>query len=108
MRLGPDACLLAIAPERLGQLCEGRGGTARAVDTYRRFTGLLEGCDPELAPRVERARRRIAALEPAAPPAGAPKEVVSGSRAEASRAEAPDARRPTPPEPDGGLPGYLR
>ncbi len=50
------------ALERMGRLADEAGDTARALEAYRRFAELWADADPELRPRVERARARIAAL----------------------------------------------
>jgi hypothetical protein len=52
----------ALAYERLGQLCEQKGDTTCAVDSYRKFTELWRSADPLLMPRVMRARERVSAL----------------------------------------------
>ncbi|HSR42553.1 MAG TPA: tetratricopeptide repeat protein, partial [Longimicrobiales bacterium] len=50
------------ALERLGRLADEAGDTAQALEAYRRFADLWADADPELRPRVERVRARIAAL----------------------------------------------
>jgi eukaryotic-like serine/threonine-protein kinase len=47
---------------RLGDLYEDAGETDRAVGAYGQLVELWRDADPELQPRVEHARRRIAAL----------------------------------------------
>lgn len=48
--------------ERLGELHERQGDAARAAEYYGRFAELWNEADPELQPRVRRARERAAAL----------------------------------------------
>jgi tetratricopeptide (TPR) repeat protein len=50
--------------ERLGALYEARGEPARAIHYYGKLVELWQDADPELQPRVEAARRAIAALSP--------------------------------------------
>ena len=50
------------AHERLGQLYEALGNTAKAAEHYRAFIELWKNADPELQPRVTEARRRLAKL----------------------------------------------
>lgn len=52
-----------VAPERLGPLHEAVGDTAEAVAAYRDFADAWADADPELRPRVRRARERAEALE---------------------------------------------
>ncbi len=52
----------ARAWERVGLLSEELGDAAAAVEAYQRFAELWADADPELQPRVERARERIRAL----------------------------------------------
>jgi len=54
--------------ERLGQLYESMGDTAKAVQNYRAFTELWKNADPDLQPRVADARRRLARLTPVEKP----------------------------------------
>jgi len=49
--------------EKVGQLSEQLGDTAMAMEGYRQFVEAWADADPELQPRVEAARKRIAALE---------------------------------------------
>ncbi len=56
---------LAYIYERLGDLYEQRGDTAKAIYYYGKLVELWKDADPELQPRVEAARRAIAALSPA-------------------------------------------
>ncbi|MEA3246314.1 MAG: protein kinase [Gemmatimonadota bacterium] len=48
--------------ERLGQLYEAAGNTAKAAEHYRAFIELWKNADPELQPRVQAARARLAKL----------------------------------------------
>ncbi|MBW8768747.1 MAG: protein kinase [Gemmatimonadetes bacterium] len=48
--------------ERLGQLYEGLGDTAKAIQNYHAFMELWKNADPELQPRVADAKRRLARL----------------------------------------------
>lgn len=50
------------ALERLAQIRDGQGRAADAVRYYARLVELWQNADPELRPRVDSARRRIAAL----------------------------------------------
>ncbi|HEV8355942.1 MAG TPA: hypothetical protein VGQ17_04150 [Gemmatimonadales bacterium] len=53
-----------LAPSHLlqGQIYERMGDRAKAAEHYRRFVNLWRNCDPELRPRLEEARARLAAL----------------------------------------------
>ena len=57
-----DARNLARIYERLGALYETRGEEDKATYYYGRLVELWEDADPELQPRVDAARRAIAAL----------------------------------------------
>jgi len=48
--------------ERLGQLYEAMGNTAKAIENYRAFIELWKNADPELQPRVADAKRRLSRL----------------------------------------------
>ena len=48
--------------ERLGQLYEAQGNSAKAAEHYRAFIDLWKNADAELQPRVAEARRRVANL----------------------------------------------
>jgi eukaryotic-like serine/threonine-protein kinase len=61
-RLQFDATVLPLALEALGQLHEELGNTARAREFHLRFAELWADADPELQPRVGRARARAEAL----------------------------------------------
>lgn len=45
--------------ERLAELYEAKGNTARAIDAYARFAELWKNAEAELQPRVAEVRRRI-------------------------------------------------
>ena len=62
-RLGVDNEFLASTQNRLGQLYEEKGDTQRAASHYMAFIDLWKNADPELQPRVQDARRRLARLE---------------------------------------------
>jgi len=60
---GPwSAAGVPVALERLGDLYAARGEREEARRYYGRFVELWESCDPELRPRVRRARERMAGL----------------------------------------------
>jgi tetratricopeptide (TPR) repeat protein len=61
-RLYYDAHYLGPTYERLGDLYEQRGDTAKAIHYYGKLIELWKDADPELQPRVEAARRAIEAL----------------------------------------------
>jgi tetratricopeptide (TPR) repeat protein len=61
-RLAYDRIYLAGVYERLGQLYEATRHRERARFYYGRFVELWKDADPELQPRVQSARRRIARL----------------------------------------------
>ncbi len=56
--------LRAMVHERLGQLYEAKGDTAKAVTNYRTFIALWKDAEPEFQPRVAEARRRLEKLTP--------------------------------------------
>jgi tetratricopeptide (TPR) repeat protein len=58
----PHSWQLAPAYERLGTLYEQRGDTQKAIYYYNKLVELWANADPELQPRVDAARRAIAAL----------------------------------------------
>jgi hypothetical protein len=64
-RVGPDLVLGAPRSERIAQLYDARGDTAKAVEHYRDFIELWKDADPELQPRVKAARDRLRLLSPA-------------------------------------------
>jgi tetratricopeptide (TPR) repeat protein len=57
-----DPMRLPAIRERLGQLYETLGDTAKAIDNDRAFVELWKNADPELQPRVADAKRRLARL----------------------------------------------
>jgi hypothetical protein len=57
-----DALWLPSMYERLGDLYEQQGDTAKATYYYGKLVELWKDADPELQPRVEAARRAIEAL----------------------------------------------
>jgi len=57
-----DPMRLPAIRERLGQLYEQMGDTAKAVANYHAFIELWKNADPELQPRVADAKRRLARL----------------------------------------------
>jgi tetratricopeptide (TPR) repeat protein len=59
-----DQLNLPFAYERLGNLYEQCGDTAKAILYYGKLVDLWKDADPELQPRVEAARRAIDALSP--------------------------------------------
>ena len=61
-RLEYDEFSLASIYERLGQLYERARNPKRASFFYEKFIDLWKDADPELQPRVQEARRRIAQL----------------------------------------------
>jgi eukaryotic-like serine/threonine-protein kinase len=61
-RIEADHTALAFVLQRLAQLHDERGDAAEAAEYYGRFIALWERADPELQPRVESARRRLAQL----------------------------------------------
>jgi tetratricopeptide (TPR) repeat protein len=63
-----DPVRLPAIRERLGQLYEGMGNTAKAAENYRAFIELWKNADPELQPRVVDAKRRLARLTQAESP----------------------------------------
>ncbi len=62
MDLPNRAWMEAAVHERLGELYAQKGDTASAVRHYSELLELWEDAEPELRPRVENARRRLAAL----------------------------------------------
>jgi hypothetical protein len=53
----------SLARERLGALYEELGDNSKAAEHYAAFAELWADADPELQPRVQHARERVAALE---------------------------------------------
>ncbi|HXV85435.1 MAG TPA: hypothetical protein VD793_01995, partial [Gemmatimonadales bacterium] len=60
--LGEDQWWLAPVLRRLGELHEGTGDRAKAVEFYGRFVDLWKNADAELQPLVSDARQRMARL----------------------------------------------
>jgi tetratricopeptide (TPR) repeat protein len=58
----PDAAWRADTYVRLGALYEERGNREQAVDNYNRFIDLWKDADPELQPRVDAVKQRLARL----------------------------------------------
>jgi serine/threonine-protein kinase len=58
----PDPLYLAWAHERLGQLYEANGNSAKAVAHDRAFIELWKNADSELQPRVVEAQKRLARI----------------------------------------------
>ncbi len=60
---GPtDALYLAGVYKRLGELYDARGDVGHAATYYGKFVALWKDADPELRPKVEAARKRLASL----------------------------------------------
>ena len=57
-----DDSHVAHGYQRLGEIWETRGDPQKAVEYYRRLLAVMKEPDPELRPRVERARQAIARL----------------------------------------------
>jgi len=60
---GRDATVLAGIHKRLGELYEAKGDASRAITHYSRFVELWKNADPELQPKVDDVRKRLAALQ---------------------------------------------
>ncbi|HET7470214.1 MAG TPA: hypothetical protein VFJ81_11085, partial [Gemmatimonadales bacterium] len=63
-RFEVDGTELARALERVGELYEARGDRARAEAAYAKLVDLWRQADPELAPELDGARRKLVALGP--------------------------------------------
>ncbi len=61
-RVYADAFELANAYQRLGEPYDAREETDKAVEHYNAFVELWKDADPELHPRVQDVRQRIAKL----------------------------------------------
>jgi eukaryotic-like serine/threonine-protein kinase len=61
-RLATDPLWRPIVLQRVAELHETAGDTARAMERYAEFLTLWERADPVLRPRLDAARRRLAAL----------------------------------------------
>jgi tetratricopeptide (TPR) repeat protein len=57
-----DGLNLPWITARLGELYEARGNTAKALENYQKFVALWKNADPELQPRVDVVRQKIAKL----------------------------------------------
>jgi tetratricopeptide (TPR) repeat protein/tRNA A-37 threonylcarbamoyl transferase component Bud32 len=57
-----DPQFLALSLQRLGELYEQAGDTKRAIDYYTRFIDLWKNSDPDLQPRVNEVKAKVAAL----------------------------------------------
>lgn len=53
---------LPIAFRRLGEIYEAKGDRAKALEYYGKFATLWKDADPELQPKVQEVRRKLAAL----------------------------------------------
>ncbi|HET6680441.1 MAG TPA: hypothetical protein VFG84_04525, partial [Gemmatimonadaceae bacterium] len=58
-----DAAYKARALQRLGELYEGKGDNARAIEYYSKFADLWKDADAKLQPQVREARQRIEHLQ---------------------------------------------
>jgi eukaryotic-like serine/threonine-protein kinase len=61
-KLSDEAPVLAGIHKRLGELYEAKGDTSRALAHYTAFLALWKNADPELQPKVEEVKRRVAKL----------------------------------------------
>jgi eukaryotic-like serine/threonine-protein kinase len=61
-KAGADQWTLGPSLKRLGELYEGRGDRARALEYYGRFVKLWKDADPVLQPTVREVRGRMAVL----------------------------------------------
>jgi tetratricopeptide (TPR) repeat protein len=54
----------ALAPvyQRLGEMYEAKGDADKALEYYGKLTTLWKSADPELQPRVQEVKRRMASL----------------------------------------------
>jgi len=57
-----ELAFLAPTHLRQGELYERLGDRKQAIEHYSRFVQLWKGCDPELRPRVDEAKARLASL----------------------------------------------
>jgi hypothetical protein len=62
-RSGIDATYLAAVRKRLGELYESKGATQRAATNYLAFIDLWKNADPEVQPKVQELRQRVARLK---------------------------------------------
>jgi hypothetical protein len=61
--IGNDAYFRPVGLQRLGELHEANGNTAKAIEYYGKFVELWRNADPELQPRVAEIRERITRLQ---------------------------------------------
>jgi len=61
-RLGSDAWNLAGVHKRLGELYEAKGDKQKAAGHYVKFLELWKNADPELQPKVDEVRKRLARI----------------------------------------------
>jgi len=61
-RLPDESRTRAWALRRLGEMYEGRGDRAKAIDYYSKFVDLWRGADAELQPQVKEIKDRLARL----------------------------------------------
>ena len=61
--LGLDADFLAHSLRRLAELHDARGDVQKALSYYARFVDLWKDADPDLQPRVRKARARMIELQ---------------------------------------------
>jgi tetratricopeptide (TPR) repeat protein len=62
-RLQQDGLILAGIHQRLGEMYEAKGDADRALTHYQAFVDLWKNADPELQPRVQDVRARVARLQ---------------------------------------------
>ena len=58
-----DGGYLAGIYKRLGELYEAKGDTKKAATYYVSFLDLWKNADPELQPKVQDVKRRLAAIQ---------------------------------------------
>jgi tetratricopeptide (TPR) repeat protein len=61
--IGADAYFRPVALQRLGELYEAKGNTAKAIEYYGEFVELWRNADPTQQPKVAEIRSRIARLQ---------------------------------------------
>ena len=62
-RVVADASYLPALRKRLGELYEAKGDVQRAATNYVAFIELWKNADPELQPKVQEVRKRLARLK---------------------------------------------